>query len=186
MSDENSKIEPVEPEQVPEAVSEDDIAEPVEPEQDAPDIDATPTQAPEAPEADAPKGAAGGAWSMPEPVFKKTSGYLPQGFEKQFTPAAPQGNEDTTAEHPKPEIIAPPPASEPAELAAVEPQPDVLEEGLLEPADFSEPPSPTQKKGVVGRILMILLALIIIGLMAAVLVAAIWFVLWPRPDATIN
>jgi len=67
----------------------------------------------------------------------------------------------------------------------VEPQPDVLEDGSLESA-IAAPPTPTQKKGIVGRILMVLLALIIIGLMAAVVVGVIWFVLWPRPDATIN
>ncbi len=179
-NEKSSISEPVEPEQEPDAVNEDDLAEPVEPEQDAQDIDATPTQA------DEPKAAAaGGAWSMPKPVFKKTSGYLPQGFEKQFTPA-PQGNEDVTAEQTKPEFAQPSAAApEPAELAAVEPQPDVIEDGSLESAIVA-PPSAPQKKGVVGRILMILLALIIIGLMAAVLVAAVWFVLWPRPEGTIN
>lgn len=182
MSDENSKNAPVEPEQETDELNE-DKSEAVEPEQDekepedgAEELDTTPTQAAE------PKAsAAGGAWSMPEPVFKKTSGYLPQGFNKEFTPAPRKGNEDTTVEQPKPDISQPQAAEH---VPDVEPQPDVIEDGSLESAISSPPPRP-QKKGIVGRILMILLALIIVVLMAAVVVGVIWFV-WPRPEGTIN
>jgi hypothetical protein len=137
-----------------------------------PDIDKTPTQA------DPPKPS--GGWAMPEPVFKKTSGYLPQGFNKPFS-LTPQGNEDTTAEQPKPEISRP----QAAPIPDVEPQPDVIEDGSLEPA-IAVPPANPQKKGIVGRILMILLALIIVVLTAAVLLGVISFVFWPRPEGTIN
>jgi hypothetical protein len=140
-----------------------------------PDIDKTPTQAEE------PKPVSSGVWAMPEPVFKKTSGYLPQGFNKPFNPAS-QGNENTTVEQPKPEISQPQTAA--PNVPDVEPQPDVIEDGSLEPAIVAPPPTP-KKKGIVGRILMILLALIIVVLMAAVVVFVIWFV-WPRPEGTIN
>lgn len=142
------------------------------------DIDKTPTRA------DPPKPASSGVWAMPEPVFKKTSGYLPQGFSKPFNPT-PQGNEDTTVEQPKPDISPPQAAASAPQVPDVEPQPDVIEDGSLESAIAVPSPTP-QKKGIVGRILMILLALIIVVLTAAVVGGVIWFVLWPRPEGTIN
>ena len=37
------------------------------------------------------------AWKMPEPVFRRTSGRLPKGFEQQF---APTGEHDNSAPSP--------------------------------------------------------------------------------------
>jgi hypothetical protein len=173
MNDENSPGQPVAPEvEIDAANAEDQAGETALQEPDTENIDVTPTPP------EPPKPVSSGVWAMPDPVFKKTSGYLPQAFNAQFDPVQ-KGNEDTTVEQPKPDISMP-------QAAAVEPQPDVIEEGLLEPAISAQPLSPPQKKGVFGRILMILLALAIIVLMAAVVVGVIWFVFWPQPDATIN
>lgn len=173
MIDENARSQPATPEVEIDAISaEHPAGEPVSPAEDVENIDAAPTQP------EPPKPVSSGVWAMPDPVFKKTSGYLPQAFNAQFDPAQ-KGNEDTTVEQPQPDISMP-------QAAAVEPQPDVIEESLLEPAISAQPLSPPQKKGVFGRILMILLALAIIVLMAAVVVGVIWFVFWPQPDATIN
>ena len=56
-------------------------------------------------------------WSMPEPVFQQTSGYLPQGYEKRF-PAPPAAANDAVS--PAPEdpfartyVGAPPTAEDP-------------------------------------------------------------------------
>src|SRR5687767_8824861 len=99
-----------------------------------PDIDKTPTQA------DPPKPISSGIWAMPEPVFKKTSGYLPERLNKPFNPTA-QGNENTTVEQPKPEISQPQAAGPSPHVPDVEPQPDVIEDGSLESA-IVVPPSP--------------------------------------------
>ena len=63
-------------------------------------------------------------WRMPEPVYRKTSGYLPQGFEKQF----PQNSHE-------PDTVPMPRAAgaTDATAAAVEPQPDLIEVLAAEP-----------------------------------------------------
>ena len=57
-------------------------------------------------------------WTMPEPVFRRTSGYLPQGFEKRFAQDELKAadDKDTTAEMPAPDLDA-----------VIEPQPDIGE-----------------------------------------------------------
>src|SRR5215813_12200170 len=51
-----------------------------------------------------PKEKEPGRWSMPEPVFRKSSGYLPQGFEKRFPGMDPQA--DISTEEPVADIPA--------------------------------------------------------------------------------
>jgi hypothetical protein len=64
-----------------------------------------------------------GEWRMPEPVYRQTSGYLPQGFEKQF----PQNSHE-------PDTVPMPPAGTATDApAAVEPQPDLIEVLAAEP-----------------------------------------------------
>jgi hypothetical protein len=65
-----------------------------------------------------------GEWQMPDPVYRQSSGYLPQGFEKQFPQDSPQP------------VAAQAPAAAPlteASAAAVEPQPDIIEVLAAEP-----------------------------------------------------
>lgn len=145
-----------------------------------PDIEETPTRP------EPPKPVPSGVWAMPEPVFKKTSGYLPQGFNQPFDPLR-QGDENTTVEQPKPDLDEESHAApEPATVPEVEPQPDVLAEIGAEFDISPVPASPPQKKGGLGRVLMVLLALLIVVLMIAVVVGVVWFVLLPTPDATFN
>jgi hypothetical protein len=66
-----------------------------------------------------------GEWRMPEPVYRQTSGYLPQGFEKQFPASTPQ---------PAAQVAAPPGVVlGEAPAADVEPQPDIIEVLASEP-----------------------------------------------------
>ena len=64
-----------------------------------------------------------GEWRMPEPVYRQTSGYLPQGFEKQF----PQNSHEPDT------VPMPPGGAAPDAPAAVEPQPDLIEVLAAEP-----------------------------------------------------
>lgn len=158
------------------------------------DLDNTP------PQEKTPAANAKGGWQMPEPVFRKTSGYLPQGFEKQFGTAAqasPEAEsedepnevaaqEAETAEVPVQESAKAPAADVPASpVIDVEPQPDLLEIFVEEEED-PDPAPPVKKNGVVGRVLVILLTLIIFFTLAAIFVAVVWYLLSPTPEATIN
>ena len=51
-------------------------------------------------------------WTMPEPVFRKTSGKLPQGFVKKFAPAVDDEADET------------PPVDDPVESAPPESAPE--------------------------------------------------------------
>ena len=64
-------------------------------------------------------------WQMPEPVYRQTSGYLPQGFEKQF----PQNE----VQSPLAVATAPAPVATDSTAATVEPQPDLIEVLAAEP-----------------------------------------------------
>lgn len=116
-------------------------------------------------------------WTMPEPVFRKTSGYLPQGFEKRFAQDELKAadDKDTTAEMPAPDLDA-----------VIEPQPDIGE-----PAD--DPLSaehaqataavPAKRSG--AKLLLIVLGLLLaLGLIVVLIAAVYLFYLMPNSDAT--
>jgi hypothetical protein len=119
-----------------------------------------------------------GGWKMPEPVFRKTSGYLPQGFEKRFSqddirPAA--DDNDSTAEMPAPELSG-----------DIEPQPDIGE--TLEPEIAAEPTAaaaaaPAKRSGA-KVVLLVLGLLLALGLVVVLAAAVYLFYLMPNPDAT--
>lgn len=141
------------------------------------ELDTTP------PQPDRPEGSTSSEWKMPEPVFKKTSGYLPKGYVQQSdVPVQTQivkdgaGAENETRN----EAIETIESSE----INVEPQPDILEEVL----EVSEPleQQPTQKKGSIGKLLTLLLLLIVFFVLAAMFVAVVWYLLASTPEATIN
>lgn len=135
-------------------------------------------------------------WSMPEPVFQQTSGYLPQGFLKQIedagstpgggdlleipsiasnTPIAPLGQpaEEPVLEMEDTLIVPdtdeqPPPPAVAAAIPAVEiePQPD-LSEQIIEPPAPVQTAAPAAAKSSGLRTVMIALALIaMLGLLA--------------------
>ncbi len=146
-----------------------------------------------------------GGWQMPAPVFRQTSGYLPEGFEKQFgiaEQAQPVGEaiaEATTEasiEVTAPEIEAIEP-TEPVEPEAkvsppsvsaidIEPQPDVIAElELDEEMPVSSAP-PVKKKSTVGRIILTILALIVIAALTLVFAVVVWYLLTPLPESIID
>jgi hypothetical protein len=150
-----------------------------------PDNDRTPTQQ------DETSGRAAG-WTMPEPVFRRSSGYLPKGFEQRVRESQGQAvapaqetvaaAPDFAAEDVSAEVSAPPALDAPAEAqmdAAIAPQPDV--DALAEqPAATVEITPPVRKKrSVFGVILMVLGLIIAFGVIAAVVAAAVIWYFYP-------
>lgn len=102
-----------------------------------------------------PKREPKGEWKMPEPIFRQTSGKLPEGFEKKVFEEGPAAATQT----------APTPA--PAEI---QPQPDVSEEfthaELFDEQEGETPPKRTGMKlvlAILGVLGMIALALIFLA-----------------------
>ena len=114
-------------------------------------------------------------WSMPEPVFRKTSGYLPQGFEKRFSQdeIRSTADNDSTAEMPAPELGA-----------SIEPQPEIEhtdESFNAEPAAVAALPQKRSGTKLVFTVLGLLLAF---GLVV-VFIAVIYFLFFmPGSDGT--
>jgi hypothetical protein len=136
------------------------------------------TNIPDPSEADTvrPEKTTGDGWKMPEPVFRQTSGYLPQGFEKRFAPAAagsPPASEEADAGSVARAAAAP----------AVEPQPDILEE-LPPPDEPEQSKIPQKSKGGVGRILLILFGLLVVFVFILLFLAVVYyFYLAPAADS---
>ncbi|HEY2867385.1 MAG TPA: hypothetical protein VGJ02_09860 [Pyrinomonadaceae bacterium] len=96
--------------------------------QTPPDDDRTPTQEDTA---SASKG--GDGWVMPEPVFRKSSGYLPKGFEQHVRAA-----------------VAAEPAREPSELADEISEPAPVPPSEADEDGFDEQPDITEEPAAVG------------------------------------
>ena len=103
-----------------------------------------------------------GAWQMPEPVYRRTSGHLPRGFERRVFPQA----EVATS--------APPPPSPPTPAhvdgdpqVAVEPQPDIIEVLASQP-EF-EPVSAPAGRGPLRFVLIIIALLAMVAVTVAFL-----------------
>ncbi|MEP7211637.1 MAG: hypothetical protein ABI791_01080 [Acidobacteriota bacterium] len=118
-----------------------------------------------------------GGWQMPEPVYRNSSGYLPQGFEKQF----PQPG---AAEPATPPAVAPsvgPQASAAAPAAAVEPQPDLIEILAAEP-----PVAPVIARP--GRsplsIVLIIIGLIVMAAVVLGFIAVVYYLFLAAPAET--
>lgn len=150
----------------------------VEPEGDNRPDEELDTTAPNPP---MPEKTAGG-WSMPEPTFQQTSGYLPQGYIDQVgakPPSPPTTVSPIVESSPEPAPAAPP-AEVSAEALApapaqsfedeVEPQPDLNEQLDQEPAPFT--PAPIAKEGGSGRSM----AMVILGLAGMVIFIVVFLV----------
>src|SRR5262250_1939157 len=121
---------------------------------------------------------AAGGWRMPEPVFRKSSGYLPQGFEKRFSEMDPQA--DISTEEPVSDIPAAQPgaghfsgaASAPAAAPAaaipesrdVQPQPE-LSDLPSDPPNAAAPPPVKARSGTAS------IALTLLGIVAMIVFA---------------
>ncbi len=132
-----------------------------------------PTPAPVTPEPVEGEPTVAGKWEMPKPVFRKTSGYLPQGYEKLIA-----GSEDPTVS-PNPEELPTEGFEESSNAApAVEPQPDLAEVIIPEPEVMSEA-SVAKTRSSNGIVWTILGILFIVGFIAVFLAVIYWFFLRP-------
>lgn len=115
----------------------------------------------------------GPGWSMPEPVFRKTSGYLPQGFEKKFSQSElkPASNDnDSTAEMPAPDLAV-----------DIEPQPEITDHGVDEPLAAAASPS-APKKSSAAKVVFTILGVILALALVVVFIAVIYILfLMPKP-----
>ena len=147
-----------------------------------PDDDRTPTQE------DAPPVKKGGdGWVMPEPVFRKSSGYLPKGFEQRVRAAVATGpaveEQEATAEIGEPSPI---PESQPEESGIAE-QPHLTEEPAVEgamaaPVLEASPAPPKKKRGFFRWLLIIVGILLAVGIVAALAaVGIIWYFFETNP-----
>ena len=114
-----------------------------------------------------PSPAEKGPWQMPKPVFKKTSGYLPQGFEKLavFDPVSSQPTAAAAAPQ-----MAEPSGAAPAEAhAPVGEQPDILEDISDEIVETASPaakrPSSIYRIAV-GVFVVLLVLAVVVGFLA--------------------
>ena len=119
-----------------------------------------------------------GGWTMPEPVFRKTSGYLPQGYEKRFSQddiRSSADDNDSTAEMPAPELSA-----------DIEPQPDISEtHDAAFTAQAAAPVAAAPAKRSAAKFLLIALVLFVaLGLIVVLAAAVYLYYLMPNPDAT--
>lgn len=104
-----------------------------------------------------------GKWQMPDPVFRKSSGYLPQGFEKRY--------ENLSGPAPEtPDIAA-------GVGASVQPQPGISEEFSFEAAAVE----PSQVKPLI-RPAFIIAAVLAMLLFAAAFLALIYFLFFFPAD----
>lgn len=142
-------------------------------------------------------------WQMPEPVFRQTSGYLPQGFEKRFPthpPAAPSEGDGVSAQPGEASAEVPfdgnitmvnaasaRPAAPPPQIQAIEPQPD-FPDTLT---DFNDTipqaaaaPSDARKKRSALRTVLILLGVgAVIAFLIVFLIAIYFLFLLPSSEA---
>ncbi len=120
-------------------------------------------------------------WTMPKPVFKQTSGYLPQGYLKDMQEAARTNpdSENTTQEQspmfgPRgkggPDLSA---VDLTPRAAAVEPQPELSEQLIHDEPEYAATPEVPAKKS--SRISMALLGVILFLAFVAVFLTAVYF-----------
>jgi hypothetical protein len=152
----------------------------VEPAADG-DMDTTPPN----PAVSAPP-AQEGKWEMPRPVFRKTSGRLPQSFVPPAAPSAADPtlsrvNTDVSAAAAAGEVD---PAMPPADEAIVEPQPQISEEITLESDETHVPEVKKERSPVVKAILIIGVLLVIAGFVALFLSVVYFLFLTPTAEPT--
>jgi hypothetical protein len=116
-----------------------------------------------------------GKWEMPAPVFQKTSGYLPQGFEKVLAEAKQSGGNATPAA-----AAAAAPEAAPETPPAVEQQPDISEL-VFEEAAAVAPAAPKTKSALLRIVLAVMAVGAILFLIAAFLVT-VYLLFFPRGE----
>jgi len=108
----------------------------------------------------------GSGWKMPKPVFRQTSGRLPQGFAKKSTQDEVKENVD--------DDISTASMEKPASLADVEPQPEL---GDLESGEFAKPivSDMPKKKGGAAKVLFTVFGVLLVFILIAAFLAVIYF-----------
>ena len=114
-----------------------------------------------------------GVWQMPSPVYRQTSGRLPQGFDKAAKPAAAPEADPPVA----------PAAAAASTVADIAPQPYVSEDLGAIAIDL---PRPAERRSPqAAKILLILLAIVGVVIVAAVFALVIfYFVLASKPESS--
>jgi hypothetical protein len=119
-----------------------------------------------------------GQWVMPKPVFRQSSGRLPQGFEKRFAQAetavvsAPSSYGGTAPAL----AVEPPVAALPTEVA---PQPDVAEEIVY---TAPEPDAAVKTRSAAMRITLIVLGLLAMVAFVVAFLAVVYFLFLSSPN----
>ncbi len=117
-------------------------------------------------------------WTMPEPVFRKTSGYLPQGFEKKYSQ---EEGDETTADD---RVTAVAPEPKPASVSDVQPQPKITDTYEVAVPTTDEN-SAEPKKGGRAKIIFTIIGLLLAVALVAAFIAVVYFLfLSPASDRT--
>lgn len=132
------------------------------------------------------------AWEMPKPVFRQTSGYLPQGFQNRFPVPDPQA--DVPTEEPVADVpvgaapqqaAAAAPAAVPdieiSESPDIQPQPDVSEEFTLDEVPTAPVPG-KKKRSPALRIALTLLGILAMIAFAIVFLVVIYYLFFYHPS----
>lgn len=110
-----------------------------------------------------------GGWQMPEPKFQQTSGYLPQGYEKQFGAAAAPASA---------------PEAEPVP-ADVEAQPDLSEILPPDSLPMAAPAVEKKERSAAVRVVLVILGVIGMVVFIGVFLAVVYFLfLAPRANGS--
>ncbi len=109
-----------------------------------------------------------GGWQMPEPKFRQSSGYLPQGYvEKTGMDSGSAGDETASAGAAAGDI--------PSAPVGVEPQPEIAEQLEAGPT-VAPPPAPAVKqRSTAARVTMIVLGLLGMILFIAVFLGVVYY-----------
>ena len=116
-------------------------------------------------------------WKMPKPVFRKTSGYLPQGYEKKASQDEVKQvvDDDTSTAS----------MEKPVGLVDVGPQPNMHESDPgFQVSAAAAPEKPVKKGRLTSVFLTIFLLLLTIGLIVAFLAVVYFLFLSPSNDTT--
>lgn len=118
-----------------------------------------------------------GGWKMPEPVFRKTSGYLPQGFEKRYSQEESRSSADdseSTADMTAPDLSA-----------DIEPQPEISEVPNMTVSAASAAVAAAPRKRSGAKLVLLVFGLILaLGLLVVAAAVFYLFYILPTPDAT--
>ena len=116
----------------------------------------------------------GKQWEMPKPVFRRSSGRLPQSFAAAAAPVeANNGDKADPADPPSPEASA-----------YVEPQPDISEEIIVD-TPVKTVDEPRERSTAVRVFLLIGVLLVIAGFVAAFLSVIYFLFLAPAAENTL-